>query len=50
MYPGETPNPKIGLPSPGDHQLNLVSKQVTDRSAKAIPMESEAVQRRKPTA
>jgi hypothetical protein len=35
MYPGETPNPKIGPHGPGEHQPNLLSKQVTDRSASA---------------
>jgi hypothetical protein len=33
MYPGETPNPKSGPHGPGDHQPNLLSKRVTDRSA-----------------
>jgi hypothetical protein len=35
MYPGETPNPKMGPPSPGNHQPNLLSKRVTDRSSSA---------------
>jgi hypothetical protein len=35
MYPGETPNPKTGPASPGDHQPNLLSKRVTDRSDSA---------------
>jgi hypothetical protein len=35
MYPGETPNPKLGPPSPGYHQPNLLSKRVTDRSSSA---------------
>jgi hypothetical protein len=35
MYPGETPKPKIGPPSRGDHQPKLLSKRVTDRSVSA---------------